>query len=179
MSYGDNSMNEVEFHELMMRCRYHLQELAHFSEYPNLVSIYDVTQETLDALSPGQRNAIKVLRRFANEAKRQRKPILDEDYINVVDAAREMALIIANKSHPPPKYPPWKCPDGDPTCTSGMFCRHERIQIDAETLEELRNRRCPYCGEPERVMHATTNHPNMWIGGSNVYGTVWHGYADH
>lgn len=38
---------------------------------------------------------------------------------------------------------------------------------------------CPYCGEPDVAVHRLRNHPEMWIGGSNVYGTIWHGWADH
>lgn len=38
---------------------------------------------------------------------------------------------------------------------------------------------CPYCGIREYACHRLDEHPEMWIGGTNVYGTAFHGWADH
>lgn len=38
---------------------------------------------------------------------------------------------------------------------------------------------CPYCGKRNPACHMMDEHPEMWIGGSNAYGTDFHGWADH
>lgn len=50
---------------------------------------------------------------------------------------------------------------------------------DIEEEWEITGNRCPYCGEPDVACHRHRHHPEMWIGGSNAYGTPFHGWADH
>lgn len=59
----------------------------------------------------------------------------------------------------------------------------EEVRNAIERMEEEREVTgavCPYCGlrgmsGPHRYRH----HPEMWIGGSNTWGSELHGWADH
>lgn len=58
----------------------------------------------------------------------------------------------------------------------------ENLAEVVELMEEeceVRGRSCPYCGEPDVLCHRLNVHPEMWIGGSRVHGTAFHGWADH
>lgn len=60
--------------------------------------------------------------------------------------------------------------------------RREAIRKLLEEEREGTNNpsyRCPYCGEITLPRHIVTHHKDLWIGGTRVDGTVWHGWADH
>lgn len=70
--------------------------------------------------------------------------------------------------------------DDQPDCFSPPS--YEEVAAALERIEEEREitgNLCPYCGQWQGLMHRIKNHPEMWIGGSNVYGTPFHGWADH
>lgn len=52
---------------------------------------------------------------------------------------------------------------------------YERFEEEWETFKWM----CPYCGAKDVACHRLDEHPEMWIGGSNAYGTDFHGWADH
>ena len=57
------------------------------------------------------------------------------------------------------------------------------IELEAveRMLEEIEvtGGRCPYCGDPDPGGHRIDHHPELWVGGTNAYGTDFHGWADH
>lgn len=58
--------------------------------------------------------------------------------------------------------------------TAGELARLKMLMDDDAILWQ-----CPYCGARDVAGHRLHEHPEMWIGGSNTWGSDLHGWADH